>query len=67
MIIILALSASYLTREKILKPNEIKYKLPFLIRTNLNFFAASLLTISIWYLRVSTVQIISLLYVYYDL
>ena len=34
-------------------------KLPFLIRTNFNFFAVSLFTISIWYLRVSTVQIIS--------
>ena len=59
MIITLALSTSYLTREKILKPNEIKFKIPFLIRTNFNFFAVSLFTISIWYLRVSTVQIIS--------
>ena len=59
MIIILALSTSFLTKEKILRPNEIKFKLPFLIRTNFNFFAVSLYTISIWYLRVSTVQIIS--------
>ena len=59
MIIILASTVSYLTGEKILKPNEIKFKLPFLIRTNFNFFAVSLFTISIWYLRVSTVQIIS--------
>jgi len=59
MIVFLALSTSYLTGEKILKPSEIKFKLPFLIRTNFNFFAVSLFTISIWYLRVSTVQIIS--------
>jgi drug/metabolite transporter (DMT)-like permease len=59
MIIILALSTSYINKEKILKPSEIKFKLPFLIRTNFNFFAVSLFTISIWYLRVSTVQIIS--------
>ena len=59
MIITLALSTSYLTKEKILRPNEIQFKLPFLIRTNFNFFAVSLYTISIWYLRVSTVQIIS--------
>ena len=59
MIIFLALSTSYITGEKILKPSEIKFKLPFLIRTNFNFFAVSLFTISIWYLRVSTVQIIS--------
>ena len=59
MIIMLASTVSYLTGEKILKPNEIKFKIPFLIRTNFNFFAVSLFTISIWYLRVSTVQIIS--------
>ena len=44
MIIILASTVSYLTGEKILKPNEIKFKLPFLIRTNFNFFAVSLFT-----------------------
>ena len=59
MIISLALSTSYCTNEKILRPNEIKFKLTFFIRTNFNFFAVSLFTISIWYLRVSTVQIIS--------
>ena len=59
MIITLALSTSFLTKERILRFNEIKFKLPFLIRTNFNFFAVSLYTISIWYLRVSTVQIIS--------
>ena len=59
MIITLALSTSFITKEKILRPNEIQFKLPFLIRTNFNFFAVSLFTISIWYLRVSTVQIIS--------
>ena len=59
MIITLASSTSYFTKERILRPNEIKFKLPFFIRTNFNFFAVSLFTISIWYLRVSTVQIIS--------
>ena len=59
MIISLAFSTSYFTNERILRPSEIKFKLPFLIRTNFNFFAVSLFTISIWYLRVSTVQIIS--------
>ena len=59
MIISLSLSTSYCTNERILRPNEIKFKLPFFIRTNFNFFAVSLFTISIWYLRVSTVQIIS--------
>ena len=59
MIISLAFSTSYCTNERILRPNEIKFKLPFFIRTNFNFFAVSLFTISVWYLRVSTVQIIS--------
>ena len=59
MIISLASSTSYCTNERILRPNEIKFKLPFFIRTNFNFFAVSLFTISVWYLRVSTVQIIS--------
>ena len=59
MIITLATLTSILTGERIMRPNEIKFKLPFFIRTNFNFFAVSLFTISIWYLRVSTVQIIS--------
>ena len=59
MIISLAFSTSYCTNERILRPSEIKFKLPFFIRTNFNFFAVSLFTVSIWYLRVSTVQIIS--------
>ena len=48
MIISLAFSTSYFTNERILRPSEIKFKLPFLIRTNFNFFAVSLFTISIW-------------------
>lgn len=59
MIISLATSTAYCTNERILRPSEIKFKLPFFIRTNFNFFAVSLFTISVWYLRVSTVQIIS--------
>lgn len=59
MIITLALSTSFITKQRILRLSEIQFKLPFLIRTNFNFFAVSLFTISIWYLRVSTVQIIS--------
>ena len=61
MIISLATSTAYCTTERILRPNEIQFKLPFFIRTNFNFFAVSLFTVSIWYLRVSTVQIISAL------
>ena len=61
MIMSLSLSFSFIWKQPILKPNEIKFKLPFLIRTNFNFFAVSLFTVSIWYLRVSTVQIISAL------
>ena len=45
MIITLALSTSFLTKERILRFNEIEFKLPFLIRTNFNFFAVSLYTI----------------------
>ena len=38
MIISLVISTSYCTNEKILRPNEIIFKLPFFIRTNFNFF-----------------------------
>lgn len=61
MIMSLSLSFSFIWKQPILKPREIKFKIPFLIRTNFNFFAVSLFTVSIWYLRVSTVQIISAL------
>ena len=57
MKISLIISTAYCTNERILKPNEIT----FFIRKNFNFFAVSLFTISIWYLCVITVQIISLL------
>ena len=45
--------------EHILWPNEIKAKLFFFLRTNLNFFGVQLNITAIWYLRVATVQIIS--------
>ena len=59
MIISLPTSIAYCTNERILRPRETKFKLPFFIRTHFNFFAVSLFTISIWYLRVNTAQIIS--------
>lgn len=58
MIIFLAWLYSYLTNNKILKFSEIDCKIYFLLRTNLNYFSVLFFTISIWYLRVSTVQII---------
>jgi len=45
--------------EHILWPREIKEKLFFFLRTNLNFFGVQLNITAIWYLRVATVQIIS--------
>ena len=45
--------------EHILYPHEIKTKLFFFLRTNLNFFGVQLNITAIWYLRVATVQIIS--------
>lgn len=45
--------------EHILWPLEIKQKLFFFLRTNLNFFGVQLNITAIWYLRVATVQIIS--------
>lgn len=45
--------------EHILWPSEIKAKLFFFLRTNLNFFGVQLNITAIWYLRVATVQIIS--------
>ena len=44
--------------EHILYPSEIKTKLFFFLRTNLNFFGVQLNITAIWYLRVATVQII---------
>ena len=45
--------------EHILWPSEIKTKLFFFLRTNLNFFGVQFNISAIWYLRVATVQIIS--------
>lgn len=44
--------------EHILYPNEIKTKLFFFLRTNLNFFGVQFNISAIWYLRVATVLII---------
>jgi drug/metabolite transporter (DMT)-like permease len=47
--------------EHILYPNEIKERLYFFLRTNLNFFGVQFNISAIWYLRVATVQIIGTL------
>ena len=44
--------------EHILWPSEVKAKLFFFLRTNLNFFGVQFNISAIWYLRVATVQII---------
>ena len=61
MILFISFLISYLKNEKILRFSEIKYKFSFFLRTNLNFFSVSFFLLSVWYLRVSTVQIISTL------
>ncbi len=53
-----ALFSCYYNNERILRLNEIKNKLHFFLRTNINFFQMITFTISIRYLRVSTANII---------
>ena len=61
MIMFLSFSAAYYQNEHILRPSEISHKIYFFIRTNLNFFSVTFFTIGVWYLRVSTCQIITTL------
>lgn len=61
MIMFISFSMAYYNNEHILRPNEISHKFYFFIRTNLNFFSVTFFTVGVWYLRVSTCQIISTL------
>jgi drug/metabolite transporter (DMT)-like permease len=61
MLLTLAFFHSYKTNHKIEKFLEINQKFWFFIRTNVNFLAVSTFTMSLWYLRTSTAQIISTL------
>ena len=61
MLLCLAFFHSYYTKHKIEKFFELKQKFWFFIRTNVNFFAVSTFTMSLWYLRTSTAQILSTL------
>ena len=58
-ILILSLFHNYYHQTKILRLKEIKLPFWFFIRTNVNFFGMAVFTMSIWYLRSSTAQIIS--------
>ena len=61
MILFLSTLISYIKNEHILRIHEINLKFHFFIRTNLNFFSVALFILGVWYLRVSTSQIISTL------
>ena len=61
MLLCLAFFHSYYTQHKIEKFFDLKQKFWFFIRTNVNFFAVSTFTMSLWYLRTSTAQILSTL------
>ena len=60
-ILILSLFHNYYFQTHILRPKEIKLPFWFFIRTNVNFFGMAFFTMSIWYLRSSTAQIIATL------
>lgn len=61
MVLSLTITFSCITKERILSYKEIEHKLAFFIRTSLQYFSVSFYTMSVWYLRVSTTQIITLL------
>lgn len=58
-IIILASMRARYSNESILKLSEIKDRMWFFFRTNMNFFGMSSMTMAIWYLRTATAQIIN--------
>lgn len=58
-IMIIASLRAYIYKERILYPKEIPEKKWFFLRTNMNFLGVSCMTMSIWYLRSSTAQILS--------
>lgn len=61
IIFLLSVFFSFFFQEPILSLNQIDFKLAFFTRTTLQYFGLSFYTLSVWYLRVSTSQIITLL------
>jgi len=57
-IIFFALFHTYITKVPLINPFKLNKKFWFFIRTNLNFFGVCSFTLSLWYLRSSTAQII---------
>ena len=57
----LAYLHSLYNKEKILSWSEIKFKKHFFIRTNFHYFGLLLFVMALWYIRVSTVNIIDTL------
>ena len=57
-IIFFALFHTYITKVPLLNPLKMNFKFWFFIRTNVNFFGVCAFTLSLWYLRSSTAQII---------
>lgn len=56
---IISFCASKIVNKPILRWNQIQFKKHFLLKTNISFFSMFLWTMAMWYLRVSTSQIIS--------
>jgi len=57
-IIFFALFHTYITKVPLVNPLTLKLKFWFFIRTNVNFFGVCSFTLSLWYLRSSTAQIL---------
>ena len=57
-IMLFALIHTKISGIPIIKLKDIPFKLWFFYRTNMNFFGMSFMTMSLWYLRASTAQII---------
>ena len=57
-IIFFALFHTYITKVPLINPLKLKFKFWFVIRTNVNFFGVCSFTLSLWYLRSSTAQIL---------
>ena len=57
-IIFFALFHTYITKVPLVNPLKLNMKFWFFIRTNVNFFGVCSFTLSLWYLRSSTAQIL---------
>lgn len=57
-IIFFSLFHTYITKVPLQNPLQLKLKIWFFIRTNINFFGVSAFTLCLWYLRSSTAQIL---------